>query len=235
MIGWIRLSKFRETPASRPIELAAINDDASDSCAMPTNELSSRMYHNVGPMLQRLHQIGCWNGIIDNERQTMLMRNIGHSADVQRIQAWIAHCLGVDSLCMLIDGGAEILRLAPIHKMHLDAKFRQRIMEEVIGATIQAGRRDNLVTSTGNIENRQRLSRLAGRGRQRAHAPFQCRDTSLESIVGRVHNTSVNITKLLEAKQVRSMLRAVKHIGCGLIDRDGTRVSSAIGGLLTSM
>src|SRR5579875_2795616 len=122
MIGWIRLGKFRETPASGPIELAAIDNDAPDSRAMPTDELGGRMHDDVGPMLQRLHQIRRWNGIIDNERQTMLMRNIGHSADVQRIQTRVAHRLGIESLCTSIDSSTEILRLAPIHKMHLDAQ-----------------------------------------------------------------------------------------------------------------
>src|SRR5437660_2921558 len=118
---------------------------------MTANKLGGRMYNDVRAMLQRLHQVGSGQGIIDNEWHSMLVGNIGHSADIDRIQARIAHRLRIDRLGALVNGRAEAFRVAAIHKAHSDAEFGQRIMEKIVGTPIKASRRDNFIASASYI------------------------------------------------------------------------------------
>src|SRR5450755_640992 len=57
MIGRVWLDQPRKATASGPVELAAIDDDATDRGAMPANELRRRMHDDIGSMLERLQQV----------------------------------------------------------------------------------------------------------------------------------------------------------------------------------
>ncbi len=160
MIRRIGLNKTREAPIG-PVELAAIHDDTANRCAMAADELGSRMYHDIGTMLEWLDQVRCWQRIVYHQRYSVLMRDIGYSLNVQRVQARITQCFSIYSLRALVYGSTEVFRIAAIDKTYVDTKLGQCIVEEIIGTAIEAGRGDNLVAGLGNIQNSQRLRRLA--------------------------------------------------------------------------
>src|SRR6266487_114990 len=193
------------------------------------------MDNDVGTMLEWLHQVRRGQSIVNDQRDAMLMGDIGYRANVERIQAWIAHSLCIECLRALVDRGTEIVGVAAIHKAYVDTQLGQRVVEEIVGAAVEARRRDDLIASLSDVEDSQRLGSLARTCRQRADATFQGRHTALEGILGRIHNTRIDIAELLQTKEVGRVLRAIKNIGRGLIDRDRPRISRAIRRLLTSM
>src|SRR5579885_433020 len=154
MIGGIGVGKGRETPARGPIELAAIDDHAANRGAVAADELRRRVNDDIGAMLERLHQVRRRHGVINDKRQAMLMRDSGNGANIERVQARITYCLRVNGPRALVDGRAEVLRVTAIHKSNVNAELRPRVMEAVMGATIETCRRNNLVASPGQIEQR---------------------------------------------------------------------------------
>ncbi len=117
-----------------PVECAAVNDHAADGCAMTTNELGSGMHDDIRAVLEWLHQVGCRQRVIEDERQPIFMRDIGDRANVQRIQARIADCFREHGFGTLVDSGAQVLRVAAVKETGRNADLGQRVVEQVVGA-----------------------------------------------------------------------------------------------------
>ena len=166
----------------------------------------------ISSMFEWLHQVWRGQGIIYHERYSILMRDIRHSTYIESIQARVTHRFGIDDFGAIIDSCTEVFRIAAINKANGDTKFRQRIVEEIICAAIETGRRYDLVAQSGNIQNRQCFRRLSGCRGQRTNASFKSRYTALKSVLGRVHNACIDVTKLFQGKEICCMFWTIKDI-----------------------
>src|SRR5216683_3908683 len=124
-------------PSIRPVELAAIHDHAADGRAVTTDELGRRVDDDIASMLEGLHEI--WGGqrVIQDQWHAMLVCDIGHGANIERIQARIAHSFCEYGLCAFVKSGVEVLWIAAIYETYVYPQLWQRIVEEVICASIQ--------------------------------------------------------------------------------------------------
>ena len=75
IIRRIGFGKQRIGTTGRPIEIASVNQRATHRIAMPANEFGERMHHHIGPVFERLHQIGCGQRVIHNQRHARLFRH----------------------------------------------------------------------------------------------------------------------------------------------------------------
>jgi len=100
----------------------------------------------------------------------VLVRDIDDCTNIKRIQARIADGFREHGFRTLVESGAQVLRMAAVKETGRNADLGQRVVEQVIGASIQAGRGGDLVSGVGDIEDRQRLGRLPRRRCQRAYA-----------------------------------------------------------------
>ena len=67
---------------------------------MPTHEFGERMHHDVRAMLERLAQIRCGQGIIDDQGNAGLLGNFGNGIEISNAPAGIGNrfdkdCLGL--------------------------------------------------------------------------------------------------------------------------------------------
>ncbi len=127
-------------PSIRPVEIAAIHDHASDGRAVTTDELGGRVDDDIASMLEGLHQVRRGQRVIQDQGYAVLMRDIGHGANIQRIQARIAHSFCEYKLCAFVKSGVKVLWIAAIHETYVYPQLGQRVVEEIIGSAIQAGR-----------------------------------------------------------------------------------------------
>jgi hypothetical protein len=81
------------------------------------------------------------------------MRDSGHRPNVQRIQARIADGLREDGFGAFVDGRAQVLRVAAVKETRRNTELGQRVVEQVVGAAVQAGRGGDFISSVGNIQN----------------------------------------------------------------------------------
>ena len=64
------------------------------------------------------------------------MSDIRYSLNIQSIEARVTYCFGENRFGALINSWAEILRLATVDRSNSDTELWERIVEQIIGATI---------------------------------------------------------------------------------------------------
>ena len=116
---------------------------------MAADELGGRVDHDVGAPLDGPDKRRRGAGVVDDQRQTVLVRDGGELLDVGDVELGIAERLGVDGACLGVDGGAQAVEVVGIDKAHGDAEARQRVVEEVVGAAVERGGGDDLVARGG--------------------------------------------------------------------------------------
>ena len=91
-----RLRQHRIVAGLRPVERAAIHDDAAHRIAMAADELRQRMHDDVGAIFDRPDEIGRRQRVVDDQRKTMLVRDFGDGLDVDELAAGIGKALDED-------------------------------------------------------------------------------------------------------------------------------------------
>ena len=109
MVAGIWFCDSRELAAGLPVKLSGIHDDSAQGSSMTADELSGGMNHDVCPMFDGSDQVGRAEGVVDDERDLVLMSDISHRLNVDDIDAWISDGFDEDCLGVFIDRFAEIL------------------------------------------------------------------------------------------------------------------------------
>ena len=223
----------------RPVEVAAVDDDAADRRPVAADPLRRRVDDDVGAVLDRLReQRG--EGVVDDDRHALGVgrrrRSPRMSCDVEaRVADGLEeHGLGAARR----SPAAKFSGSSPSTNFTVDAELGQRVVEQVVGAAVEAARADDVVARAGEVEDRQRLGRLAGaRARGPPTPPSSAATRSSNTPVGRVHDPGVDVPELLEPEQARRVGRVVEHVGGRGVDRDragvgrGVRLLAGVEGL----
>lgn len=174
-------------------------------------------------------------GVVHHNRNSFFMRQLRDFLQIRHVVARIADAFEVNRLGVVIDGSNELFRVVTIHELAVDAQPRKHDLELVVGTPVQIGRRDDVVPSLSKSSNGHELSSLARRSGnscntalESGHAFLKHIDSGLvgsaASASGRpheslgsqpptyVHNTAVDIAKLLQPKQPGAMGRVVEYI-----------------------
>jgi hypothetical protein len=101
----------------------------------------------------------------------------------------------------------------------LDAELGQAVVEQVVRAAVEARAGDDVVAGLGDVEDRQRLGRLAAAHEQRADAALEARDALLDDVVRRVHQPGVDVAELLQPEQRRGVVGVLEDVRRRLVDR----------------
>ena len=129
----------------------------------------------------------------------------------------------------LVDQFGERGRITVVGKTGLDAHLRQRVGQQVVGAAIQCGRRNNVVAGFGDGLDRIGDGRHAGGHGKAADATFHFRHACLEHGVGRIHDAAIDVAGHLQVEQVGAVLRVVEGVCHRLVDRHGHGLGGGIG------
>jgi hypothetical protein len=145
------------------------------------------------------------------------------------VEARVAEAFAVEGLGVRLHGLAEVLGIVAVDERDLDAQLGQGVVEEVVGASVELGDRDDVVARAGDVEYGRGDGRLAGGVGERARAAFEGREALLEDIRRRVHDAGVDVAELLQAEEVRRVLRIAELVAGGLVDRYRARSGGRIG------
>lgn len=112
------------------------------------------------------------------------MSHLGNGLQVRHVVSGIANALEVDGLCVVVDGGSNVLGVVALDKLGGDAIALECDLELVVGAAVEVGGGDDVVAGLGEGRQGEELSCLARGGGQRSNTPFQGCYPLLEDIDG---------------------------------------------------
>ena len=82
MVAGVGVSNVAELTACLPVELAAVHDDAAQRGAVAADELGGGMNNDICAVLNGTDQVRGAEGIIDDQRQAVLVRDGCNGIDI---------------------------------------------------------------------------------------------------------------------------------------------------------
>jgi len=104
-------------------------------------------------------------------------------------------------------------------------------MEQVIGTTVEARGRNNLVSGLGNVQDGEGFGGLPGGCRQRPNPALERRYPFLENRPSGIHDAGVDVAEFLQGEKVSGVSCVFENVRSGLVNRDGARPGCRIGKL----
>ena len=117
MIAGVRLGESRELAAGLPVELAAVHDDAAQRGAVAADELGGGMDDDICAVLNGTDQVRGAEGIIDDQRQAVLVRDGCNGIDIGDIAVGVAQSFQIDGLGVELDGILHLSQIVCIDKV----------------------------------------------------------------------------------------------------------------------
>ena len=111
------------------------------------------------------------------------------------------------------------------------AQFFEVHTELGVRPAIERASCHDVVTSLADVEQGNHLRSHAAACGHSGSATFECRNTFFQYSYRGIGQAGVDVAKGLQVEQACCVLRAVKHIGAGLVNRYSTAACSGIGNL----
>src|SRR5574338_1208531 len=119
MIRFIRLVEVGKAGIACPLEVAAINNYATNRSAMPTDKFCRGMNDNICAPLKRPAQVWRCEGIVNDQRNAELLPNLCHFFKREHIDERITKCFSIQDFCIGLDRSTEVLRICWVDKCYL--------------------------------------------------------------------------------------------------------------------
>ena len=200
---------------------------------MAADELRRRMNDDVGTVLDRTDLYRGCEGVIDDEREVMLVSDLYPLVEVKDLTVRVTEGLGIEGLRVRLDGCLYLLVVVRIYERGRYAVVGKGMGEVVVGSTVDVLRGNDVVTGMRNG-----LKCVSNGGCTRCNTEggdttLEGGHSLLEDILGRVRQSRIDISCILQCETCSCMVRIVKHECAGLVDRDGSRAGRWIRVLLS--
>ena len=229
VIAGVGLGQGREQIAAVPVELAAVDQRAADRDAVAAEELGHRVIDDVGAQLDRPAEVRRREGVVDQQRQAVVVRDGGNARDVEHLEAGVAERLAEHEPRLGPDRRAEGARVARVDQRGGDAEARQRVDEQVVAAAVERARRDDMAARPHQRHHRERERRLARRRADRADAALERREPLFEHRRRRVRDARIDVARARQVEQRGRLVGVAEDVGRGLVDRHGARAGRRVG------
>ena len=173
---------------------------------MSTQELSGRVYYDVGTMLQWTDQVWGTEGVINDEWDAILVSNSSHTLKVEHIAVRVTEGLGIYYFCVGLDGSLERSQIVYIHDGIGNALGSQCMGNEVVRTTIQVISSYDMVTCLHNVLQSVSNSGCTTGHCKSCYTAFESSNTILEHTLCRVGQSTVDITSIAKSETIGSML-----------------------------
>ena len=196
---------------------------------MAADILGRRMDADVGAVVEGPEQVRGAKGIVDDQRDTIVIGDTRHCLEVDDVDVGVADGLDEHGTGLIVDGPTEVLGIDGIDQRGLNAMLGKGIGEEIEGAAIERLGGDDLLAGVGNIENGVGRRGRAGCHRERATAALQRRNPVFQHLVRWVGDPGVVEAELLDRTDRLGLLEVLEDEGSRLVDGHGARAGGGIG------
>ena len=233
MVAGVGCSDIRVFSALAPVKLTGLNNDTAESGSVTADELGSGMNHDICAMLDRTDEIRCSEGIIHNDRKSVLMCDLCYSVDIRNITVRISEGFKIDGSGILLDRALYLCQIMCIHKCGLDAILGKCVCQKVVASAVNGLLCYDMTAVCGkSLNGIGDGCRTAGQC-QSCGTAFQCCQSLLQHILCGVGQSSVDISRIRKTEAVCCMLTVPEHIGGCLINGDCAGIRSRIRLFLT--
>ena len=204
----------------RPGKTSAVDDRAAERGAVAAEKFRQRMNRDIGAVIERLQQDRRRDGIVDDQRHAVAMRDLGQRLDIADVAGGIADGLGEHRLGVVVDQLLDGVRLVAVGEAGGDALARQHMAKQGVRGAVELRHGNDVAAGVGEIDEREMQRRLSGGDRERADAAFELGDALFQNRGGRIGDPAVAIAFGFEVEQGGAVIGAVEGVGGGLIDRN---------------
>ena len=219
-----------------PVEAAGVDEEAADHGAVARQELRRRMDDEVGAVVEGPHEPRGGERRIDEKRQSVLVRERGHTRHVEDFEARIAERLAEEQPRLRPDRRAPRVEVARVDERRLDPEARQRVVQQVVRAAVERARRDDVRAGRHERHDREMKRRLPARRRDRPDAALERRDALFQHRARRVRQPRVDVARALHVEERRRVVAVAEDERRRLVDRrragagDGIRTRPRVQG-----
>lgn len=227
-VARVHFGELRELAGCSPVELAAVHDDTAESRAVATDELGSGMHHNVGTMFKRTNQVRSTEGVVDDQRNLVLVGDFGNGFDIRDVGMRVAESFDEDELRVALDSGFDALEVVSVNESRFDTEVAERMLHQVESTAVNRALDNHVVSAAG--KSRDGVSDGSGTrsNRESGNAAFEGSDTFFENALSRIGDAAIDVTGVLQGETVSGMLSAMEHVGSGLVDGNCARIGCGI-------
>jgi len=235
VVAGVGSGDIAELAAGLPVKLAAVHDDAAQGGAVAADELGGGVNHDVCAVLDGANQVRGAEGVVDDQRQAVLVGNGGNGINVGDIAVGVAQCLQIDGLGVGLDGVLHLGQIVSVDKGGGHAELGQGVLQQVVAAAVDGLLCHDVVTGLCQRLDGVSDGGSAGSGGQSSHAALQSSDALLEHILRGVGQAAVDVACIGQTETVSGVLAVAEHIGSGLVDGHGAGIGCGIGLLLANV
>lgn len=186
-----------------PVKLARVDNDASDGGAVSADPFGSGVDDDVGAVLNGANKVSAGTkGVVDliviaislvsffetrshglanskiikatyHQGHALVVGYLGNGLQVRYVVSRVADALEEDGLCVVVDGGGNVLGVVALDKLGGDAVALEGDLELVVGAAVEVRGGDDVVAGLGESSEGDELGCLARGGGQSSSAPFK--------------------------------------------------------------
>ena len=211
-----------------PVKRTRINNAAANARTMTIHVLGGGMSNDIRTPFNRVAVNRRRERVVHDQRHAMSMRRIGKTLDIQNSQRRVRNRLAKHALSVRAESGFKLLvRAIRAHKRALETHTMHGMSQKIVGTTIDSARCNNMIASTSNIKHSKEVRSLTGAGQHCSSAALHLANLRSNIVVGRVLQTSIEVARFLQVKQLTHMLRSIILPRSGLINRNLTRLRIA--------
>ncbi len=189
---------------------------------MPGDELGEGIDHDVRTVFEGAEQVRGCHGVVDHEGDSRIMGDTGNGLEVIHVVFRVSHRFGVNQPGVFIQRRANVFRIGSVDELHSYAHFGQRVVEQVIGSSVEIIGGNDILPALRDIEDRIADCRLTGGNRQRTDTAVQLRHPLFQHIGCGVHDPRIDVSRLFQGKEACRMVRVPEAVGTGLVNGHGT-------------
>ena len=201
-----------ELAGAFPVELAAVDDDAAQRCAVAADEFGSRMDNDVCAVLDRAEQVRSREGRVDDQRDLVVMSDLCDRFDVDQVGVGVAQRFNEDRLGVGLDGFRKVLDVVGVYEGRGDAELGEGVCEEVIGSAVDRLSGNDVVAGLSKCLEGVGDGGCSGSDSQSANAAFEGCDSSFKDVLSRVGQTAVDIACVSKTETGCGVLKSLAEI-----------------------
>ena len=123
-VARVHFGELRELARCSPVELATVNNHAAKGRTVTADELCSGMHDNVGTMFKRTDQVRSTEGVVDYDRNLVLVSEFRNSFDIRDVGIRVAERFDKDELRVVLDCAFDFLQVVDVNESRFDAELR---------------------------------------------------------------------------------------------------------------